>query len=123
VWQELAAWVFETVLGVPAPTANLPELPAEPPELDLSKYVGTYVRRALQTVVTLEDDHLVAKIEYVDIPYELTPPPPMPLKAIDAETFVAMAGDQPAMPMKFLDFDEDGRPRLHFAARAARRRD
>jgi CubicO group peptidase (beta-lactamase class C family) len=123
VWQDIAGFVFDTVLGVAAPTAALPEVPAEAPDLDLAKYVGTYVRRALHTVVTLEDDHLVAEIQYVDIPYELTPPPAMPLKAIDAETFVAMAGDQPAMAMKFFEFDDEGRPQLFFAARAARRRD
>jgi CubicO group peptidase (beta-lactamase class C family) len=123
VWQDVAAFVFERVLGVPAPTANLPEVPEAAPDLDLAKYVGTYIRRALHTVVTLEGDQLMAKIEYVDIPYEITPPPPMRLVPVDAETFVAMAGDQPAMAMKFLDFDEDGRPRLQFAARAARRRD
>jgi hypothetical protein len=123
VWQDVAAFVFDRVLGLPAPTAAMPEVPEEAPDLDLAKYAGTYVRRALQTVVTLDGDHLVAEIQYVDVPYELTPPPPMPLRAVDAETFVAMAGEQPAMAMKFFDFDEEGRPQLFFAARAARRRD
>ena len=51
VWQDIAAYVFDAVLGLPAPKAALPEVPEQAPELDLSKYVGTYVRRALQTTV------------------------------------------------------------------------
>ena len=124
VGPEIAGYVFQEVLGVPAPAPRTPGLPSDPPDVDLSNYEGRYERRSVHTTIFRgEDGGLMAGMEYVNIPYELTPPPPMPVRAIDASTFVAMAGDQVAMAIRFFDFDEEGRPGLLFAGRMGRRRD
>lgn len=122
VWQAVAEHVFTKALGIPMPKAALPEVPAEAPDLDLTKYEGTFVRRAVHTTCKIVDGALTATMEFVDVPYDLTPPAPMPLRPVDESTFVAFAGDQPAMAMHFLEFDDDGRPSLLFASRVARRR-
>jgi hypothetical protein len=58
----------------------------------------------------------------VDVPAGLAAPPPLPIKPVDAETFVALGPDgAPAMSVQFLEPDADGRPQLFFAARLARR--
>jgi CubicO group peptidase (beta-lactamase class C family) len=122
VWQQVADHVFTQVLGMEPPKPRMPLMPDEAPDVDLTKYEGTFVRKAVHTTFKVEGEALMATMEFVGVPYDLTPPPPMALKPVDAETFVAFAGDQPAMAMHFLDFDDDGRPALMFAARVARRR-
>ena len=122
VWQAVAEQVFTKALGIPAPKASLPELPTEPPDLDLTKYEGTFVRRAVHTTCKVVDGALTATMEFVDVPYDLTPPAPMPLRPVDESTFVALAGDQPARAMHCLEVDDAGRPSLLFASRGARRR-
>ena len=107
--------------GIAPPKAGLPEMPASAPDLDLTKYEGRFARRAVHTTCKVVDGELMATLEYVDVPYALTPPPPMPLRPVDESTFLAFAGDQPAMTMHVLDFDDEGRPGLLFASRAARR--
>jgi CubicO group peptidase (beta-lactamase class C family) len=121
VWQAVTTHVFDKALGLQAPKPGLPPVPEEAPDLDLTKYEGRYERRAVHTTCKVVDGALTATIEYVGVPYDLKPPPPMPLRAVDESTFVAFAGEQPAMAMHFLDFDDDGRPSLLFAARVARR--
>jgi hypothetical protein len=122
VWQAVSAHVLEHVLGLPPMKPRIPVVPETAPDLDLSKYVGKYVRRAVHiTVSQAEDGGLESQIEYVNVPYDMKAPPPMPLKPVDAGTFVAFSGGQPAIPMQFFDFDEDGRPTLLFASRMARR--
>ena len=122
VWQRVAEHVFQKALGIGAPKPSLPAMPETAPDLDLTKYEGVFVRRAVQTSCKVVDGELMATLEYVGVPYDLTPPPPMPLRPVDESTFVAFAGEQPAMAMHFLDFDDEGRPSLLFAARVARRR-
>jgi CubicO group peptidase (beta-lactamase class C family) len=121
VWQQVAAYVFDKALGIEAPKPRVPQLPDEAPDLDLSKYEGTFVRQAVHTTFRVADGGLVAEMAYVDIPYEMKPPPPMAVKPVDAETFVAVVGDQPAMAFRFLEFDDRGRPSLMFASRISRR--
>lgn len=123
VWEDLAANVFERVVGLAAPKPALPELPTEAPDLDLSKYEGRYERRSLHATIRLTEDGLVADHEMVDFPYDLPKPPPMPLRPIDEQTFAVVGPDgKPASTMTFLDFDDDGRPQLLFNARLSRRR-
>jgi len=123
VWEAVASHVFDRVLGLPHPKPRLPELPTEPPDVDLSKYEGRYERRSLHATVKAGDDGLVLEHEMVDFPYELPKTPPMTIRPIDAETFAIVGPDgEPASTLKFLDFDADGRPQLLFNARLARRR-
>lgn len=121
VWKDVAAHVT-SALGLPSLDPAMPTPPDEPVALDLERYVARYERRAVHTTIRRDGDHLVAEMAYVDIPYDLTPPPPLPLTAVDAGTFVALTPDgTPAMDIRFLDFDGDGRPQLLFASRLARR--
>jgi CubicO group peptidase (beta-lactamase class C family) len=122
VWQKVAAHVFDAVLGIAAPKPALPEVPAESPVLDLTKYEGRFERRAVHITTKVVDGALTGTIEYVGVPYDLKAPPPMLLRAVDESVFVGFAGDQPAMALHFLDFDEEGRPELLFAGRVGRRR-
>jgi CubicO group peptidase (beta-lactamase class C family) len=121
VWKAVADHLFEGVVGIAAPKPALPALPDEPPDLDLTKYEGTFVRRAVHTTCKVVDGALTATMEFVDVPYDLKAPAPMPLRPVDRSTFLAFAGDQPAIALHFLDFDADERPALLFAARVARR--
>jgi CubicO group peptidase (beta-lactamase class C family) len=121
VWQEVVEHVTSR-LGLPSHKATLPKPPSEVPDLDLTKYVGRYERKAVHSTVSLDDDHLTLGVEYVGIEYDLKPPPAVPIVPVDAQTFVALGPDgEPAMSMQFLDFDDDGRPQLFFAARLAKR--
>ncbi|MEY2473801.1 MAG: hypothetical protein QOK28_3130 [Actinomycetota bacterium] len=121
VWQDVVEHVT-TELGLPSLKATLPKPPATAPEVDLSKYVGCYERRAVRSTVSLDDGKLTLTMEYVDVQYDLTPPPPLPIVPINAQTFVALGPDgEPAMTVEFLEPDGDGRPQLFFAARMARR--
>ena len=121
VWQAVAEHVFEHALSMEPPKPSLPDLPDVAPDLDLTKYEGTFVRKAVHTTFEATDGVLTATMAYVDVPYDLTPPPPIPLQPVDAETFIAVLGGQPAMALRFLDFDDEGRPSLMFLARVAKR--
>ena len=121
VWKQVTAAVTDE-LGLPPLTVAMPTPPPAPPSLDLSRYVGRYERKTVHTTISIEDDHLLATMAYVDVPYDLKPPPPLPLTAVDETTFVVVGPDgEPTMPMQFLEPDADGRPQLLFAARLARR--
>ncbi|MEN3271454.1 MAG: hypothetical protein V7636_215 [Actinomycetota bacterium] len=121
VWQDIAQHVG-TELGLPTRASLLPSPPETPSTLDLSKYVGTYERRAVRTTMSLENDRLMMTMEYLDIEYDLTPPPPMPITPVDEQTFVVVGPDgKSAMAVQFLEPDSDGRPQLFFAARMATR--
>jgi CubicO group peptidase (beta-lactamase class C family) len=121
VWQDVAAHVTGE-LGLPSLKPRYPTPPADPLDLDLSKYTGRYERRAVHSTVSLDDGKLVLTMEYVGVEYDLRPPPPVPIVPVNAQTFVALGPDgEPAMDVQFLEPDADGRPQLFFAARMARR--
>jgi hypothetical protein len=121
VWEEVSEHVVAE-LGLPSHKARLPKPPVPAPPVDLTKYVGRYERKAVHSTVSLEGDHLVLTMEYIDISYDLKPPPPMPITPVDGQTFVVIGADgEPAMTVDFLDEDADGKPQLLFAARLARR--
>jgi CubicO group peptidase (beta-lactamase class C family) len=121
VWQEVSEHVTSE-LGLPSLKVSYPSPPDPLPDLDLSKYVGRYERRAVHSSVGIEDGKLVLTMEYVGVEYDLRPPPPVPIVPIDAQTFVALGPDgKPAMSVQFLEPDGEGRPQLFFAARMARR--
>jgi hypothetical protein len=121
VWQDVAEHVTSS-LGLPSLKARVPSLPEVPPTIDLDRYVGRYERKAVHTTIARDDDHLVMTMEYVDVPYDLPAPPPMPITPIDEKTFAVVGPDGAvAMTATFLEFDDAGRPQLFFSARAARR--
>jgi hypothetical protein len=51
--------VFAEVAGIQMPPRL--ELPATPPQLDLAKYAGRFVREGVELDITPADDHLVVK--------------------------------------------------------------
>jgi CubicO group peptidase (beta-lactamase class C family) len=111
-----------TTLGLPSQKPALPTLPDAAPVLDLSKYAGRYERNAVHQIITVDDDKLMLAVEYVDVPYDLTPPPPMALAPITPEQFALLGPDGSVlMTMEFLEFDDDGRPQLSFLGRLASR--
>ena len=121
VWQDVAAHVT-AALGLPSLKPPMPAVPATPPDIDLAKYAGRYERKAVHSTVTLEDAQLQLAMAYVDVRYDLKPPPPVPLTPVNSQTFVALGPDgEPAMQVEFLEPDAEGRPQLFFAARMARR--
>ena len=111
-----------SALGLPSLKPTFPKVPETPPALDLSKYVGRYERTAVHITIGVEDDHLTMAAEYVDIGYDLQPPPPVTLVAVDAGTFVVLNGEGEAVQAaRFFEFDDEGRPQLFFSARMGRR--
>ncbi len=111
-----------TALGLPSRKEALPKLPDAPPVVDLSNYVGRYERNSVHQIITIDDDKLLLTVEYVDIPFDLSPPPPMFLAPITPEQFAVLAPDgSVAMTMEFLEFDDDHRPQLSFLGRLAAR--
>lgn len=121
VWLDVAEFVT-TTLGLPSLKQQMPDVPADAPQLDLNKYVGRYERNAVHHIVTVEGDKLMLALEYVDIPYDMTPPPPMALTMIDATQFVVLGPDgSVALGGEFLNFDDAGVPEMIFVSRLARR--
>ncbi len=121
LWRDLARWLFEELAGVHMAEPLKP--PDSPPDLDLSRYAGTYERFGVRHVVTVEDGNSMLSSETTDeLPPELRPasqPPPTRLRLIDRERFAARIERMDTV-VAFLEFDR-GVPGYLFAGRAARR--
>ncbi len=123
LWPVMLRHVTEA-LGLPSLDAPMPELPAEAPDVDLSKYAGRFVRQSVDIDTKVEGDQLMLTVTYRDIEFDLTPPPPMALTPIDEATFVVVGPDgKAAAKINFFDFDGSGRPELLFLGRLSRRVD
>lgn len=119
LWRDLGRWLFEEIAGVQMPGPL--KAAATPPKLDLSRYAGTYERLGVRKTLSVEDGKLMMRSETTDeFPEELRQldqlPPPVWLRPIDQERFVAGVEGVVA----FLDF-EDGAPNYVFDGRVARR--
>ena len=121
VWQTVLEHVAST-LGLPSHKAPNPTVPEPALDLDLTKYVGRYERKAVHSTISIQDDKLLMTMEFVGIEFDLKPPPPMALTALDAQTFAVLLPDgSAAMKVQFLEPDAEGKPQLFFAGRLARR--
>lgn len=120
LWRDLARFVFTELAGV-RPAEN-PKAPAEPPSIDVRKYVASYSRYGIEIEIKLDKSALVASVKAT---HELAAPDAPPqtgrLFAVDRETFLFNLGGEHVVA-HFLDFDRDGRPKyVHIGARASKR--
>lgn len=121
IWHDLGRWLFEELAGVKM--AEPLEAPETPPNVNLDRYTGTYVRLGTHLVVSEDGDGLVVQMELIGLPEELrppAPPPPAKFRPIDDERFgVRRAGMSDVVV--FEDFAR-GKPRYLLAGgRVARR--
>jgi CubicO group peptidase (beta-lactamase class C family) len=118
--------IAEERAGVTVPP--WPTAPATAPDLDLSKYAGTYARLNVDAELRVEGDKLVGGIKQSGPLAEALPDEAREQKIeaipVDREVFLLSGPDLPTtMPMVFFDFDDDGVPkRFHMGARAMTRR-
>jgi CubicO group peptidase (beta-lactamase class C family) len=119
VYRTLFSEVLSEVAGVTVPP--LPKAPETPPELDLSRYAGTYERLANRYDLQPEDGRLVGTITISGPLVEYLPDPvtKISMTAVDETTFLVYAEGEPEpAPGVFYAF-EDGVPQyLHSGARA-----
>ncbi len=120
--------------GVAMP--KLPDLPETPPAIDLSNYAAVFSRLNVELEISVEDDHLVAHIEQSGplaaamkagkTEEELAAEREkgkLTLRAVDTSLFLASSGEiTTPMPAVFFDFDDAVPGRIHFGARAMKRR-
>jgi CubicO group peptidase (beta-lactamase class C family) len=120
LWEDLGRWLFETLAGVAMPKQPKPADP--PPDLPLELYTGTYERLSMRLEVTVQDGGLAVAISLSGPIAEMMtdPIPPLRLRPVDRETFLATDSDGDEDLISFLEFD-NGRPGYLFAGRAARR--
>jgi CubicO group peptidase (beta-lactamase class C family) len=112
--------IFEELAGF-----GLPPLPEADPqlELDLSLYTGSYRRISTAVEVRVEEGGLKATSTGLRPPMNMLPPQQMKLRPVDPGLFLAdVPGAKHPLLVRFLDFDQAGRPRyLHSGGRAAPR--
>lgn len=119
LWRDLGRWLFDEVAGVKMPV--LPKPPAEPPDVDLKRYVGTYRRHGVDIELAVKDGSLAGKITYTGALSDISPAQEVSVRAIDDELFEAKLRAGEAI-MHFMEFDGRGRPRwLHMGGRVSRR--
>lgn len=120
LWRDLSRFLFTEFAGV-HPAEN-PKAPADPPAVDLKRYVGTYSRYGLDIEITVEEGALVAAATPKG---ELAPPDAPPqvgrMTVVDEELFLLnLSGEN--IVVHFQDFDADRRPTyLHAGARVSKR--
>jgi len=87
--------------------------------VDAGRYAGVYDRHHVRTTLTAQGQGLRALIEVTsDSLSELAPPLELDLVAVDEVTFVGRAQGSPSwIPFVFYELP-DGRPYVHFSARA-----
>ncbi len=121
MWRDLGRWLFEELAGAHMPEPLKP--PPTSPEVDLSRYAGTYERLGVRQVLSVEGGKLMMRSEPTDETPEIfrqgPPPPPAWLRPLDRERFVGKVGEMDLV-VAFLEF-ERGTPGYLFAGRAARR--
>jgi len=118
VYRTLFTELFKELAGIDMPP--LPEAPTTPPDLDLSRYAGTYKRLSVRIDLSEEDGHLAGVSTLSGPLAEMLPNPvtKITLTPVDATTFLLLAeGASAPVPAAFYDF-HDGTPRqLHYGAR------
>jgi hypothetical protein len=117
--------IVRETAGIEKP--SMPSLPATPPDLDLSNYVGTFARLNVEVVIELGDDGTLAgTIKSASVLKELVPDEEdtkVVVKPVDKALFLATVDEAPdPIPFVFFDFEGDRPKRVHFGARAMTRR-
>ncbi len=110
--------LFDELAGMVVPP--LPEAPASPPDLDLSRYAGVYERLSVRLELAAEDGKLKGTSTFSGPLAEMLPNTVsnLELTPVDPTTFLVLEeGASAPAPGAFYDF-EDGKPRyLHYGAR------
>lgn len=121
LWRDLGRYLFEELAGVHMARPLTPA--GTPPDLDLSRYAGTYERLGVRHTLTVEDGKLMMRSATTDeLPEALRQgpqPPPAWLRPIDHERFAARVAGVDGV-VAFLELRR-GVPGYLFAGRAARR--
>ena len=119
VYEELFGELVDELAGVAMPGPL--QAPADPPDVDLSKYAGTYERLSVRYDLTPENGRLVGTVTLSGPIAEISPDPvsKVILTPVDDDTFLAEDEEsETPMPAVFYDF-HDGVPQyLHHGARA-----
>jgi CubicO group peptidase (beta-lactamase class C family) len=125
-FKELCDEVISARMGIHVP--KLPDAPATPPDVDLSKYEGRFERFNVGMTLTRDGDAISALVETWGplsdmLPDEDEDDKRMTLVPVDASLFLATSKKvSTPTPVVFFDFDGDMPRRLHYGARAMVRR-
>ena len=113
-------WLFGQYIGLEM--EPYPKPPETPPAIDLSPYVGTYVKNEALTEITAAEGHLVAQtVNTGPLAASAPPMPAMHLFPVDETVFLQqLPGTNVFQPVSFLQFEE-GRPTYYFATRLSHR--
>jgi CubicO group peptidase (beta-lactamase class C family) len=118
VARKLLTELFAELAGIDVPP--LPEAPATPPDIDLSKYEGTYERLSVRLDLVAQDGKLVGTSTLSGALAEMIPHPvsKLELTPVDETTFLVLdEGASAPVPGAFYEF-ANGVPRyLHYGAR------
>jgi len=121
LWRDLGRWLFEELAGVTM--SGVPKAANPPPALDLDRYAGTYERLGVRYRVQAQPPGLAMHVEVsgelADLEQRRPTQPPIILRPIDSERFVARIDGTDSV-VAFLA-PERGRPRYLFTGRVARR--
>ena len=124
VYQVLFSEIFEELAGVRVPAK--PSRPTSPPDIDLSRYAGTYQRLAISYELEAKDGELAGTVTISGPLAAMVPDPvqKVSMVPVDERTFLTYSeGETEPGTAAFYDFT-DGVPRyLHNGARANRRAD
>jgi CubicO group peptidase (beta-lactamase class C family) len=118
--------VVQELAGITKP--KTPPLPQTAPDVDLSKYEGTFGRLNIDIDLQRNDEGgLTGTIRSASVLKDLIPDDEedqkITAKPVDASLFLASDGETDALtPLVFFDFDGDTPRRVHFGARAMTRR-
>ena len=119
VYEELFGELVDELAGVAMPGPL--QAPADPPDVDLSKYAGSDQRLSVRYDLAPENGRLVGTVTLSGPIAEISPDPvsKVTLTPVDDETFLAQDEEsETPMPAVFYDF-HDGVPQyLHHGARA-----
>ena len=119
VYQEIFGELVSELAGITMPSPLAP--PAEPPDVDLAVFAGSYQRLSVRYDLTPDDGRLVGTVTLSGPIAELTPDPvtKVTLTPVDGETFLLTdEEDETPVPAVFYEF-RDGVPQyLHTGARA-----
>jgi CubicO group peptidase (beta-lactamase class C family) len=124
LYRTLFSTIFSDELGIEMPPKV--ELPAQPPEINLADYAGTYERLAIKYELEVAGDELDGTITVSGPLAKLLPDPvqKITMKPVDRQTFLSYPeGEEEGMfsTAAFYDFEGDVPRYLHNGARANRR--